>query len=112
MGSRDPDPDLNSMDEYVDEDEIAIRDVVEEEMDDNDGGDDIEIKEINSKFLCPITKQIMKDPVICADGYSYERTAIEQWLKCNDKSPVTEETLSTKQVFPNQNLKQMIQEIM
>lgn len=28
-------------------------------------------------FICPITKQIMKDPVICEDGITYERDAVK-----------------------------------
>jgi hypothetical protein len=31
----------------------------------------------------------MKDPVLAADGYTYERTAIETWLSSHDTSPVT-----------------------
>merc|ERR1711964_274552 len=38
-------------------------------------------------LLCPITMMLMTDPVIAADGHSYERTAIEKWLKDNDTSP-------------------------
>ncbi|CAG9320660.1 unnamed protein product [Blepharisma stoltei] len=26
-------------------------------------------------FLCPITKEIMEDPVVASDGYTYERIA-------------------------------------
>ena len=38
--------------------------------------------EIPSKFLCPITKEIMKDPVMLADdGQTYERQAIIEWYK-------------------------------
>ena len=32
-------------------------------------------------FKCPITMDIMEDPVILADGHTYEREAIEAWLK-------------------------------
>eukprot|EP00567_Pseudictyota_dubia_P017663 CAMPEP_0197460846 /NCGR_PEP_ID=MMETSP1175-20131217/54991_1 /TAXON_ID=1003142 /ORGANISM="Triceratium dubium, Strain CCMP147" /LENGTH=172 /DNA_ID=CAMNT_0042996017 /DNA_START=34 /DNA_END=548 /DNA_ORIENTATION=+ len=32
-------------------------------------------------FLCPITREIMTDPVICADGHTYERHAIDMWLR-------------------------------
>lgn len=28
-------------------------------------------------FLCPIMEQVMQDPVVCGDGYTYERRAIE-----------------------------------
>ena len=30
--------------------------------------------------ICPITHEVMEDPVVCADGHSYERAAITQWL--------------------------------
>ena len=33
--------------------------------------------QIPQKFICPITKNIMYDPVIAFDGYNYERRAIE-----------------------------------
>ena len=32
-------------------------------------------------FFCPITGEIMEDPVMCDDGHSYERTAIQRWLQ-------------------------------
>mmetsp|Transcript_8565 Transcript_8565/g.24584 ORF Transcript_8565/g.24584 Transcript_8565/m.24584 type:complete len:1037 (-) Transcript_8565:470-3580(-) len=31
-------------------------------------------------FLCPITRELMKDPVVAADGFTYEREAIQQWI--------------------------------
>ena len=40
-----------------------------------------------SEFLCPITLCPMKDPVIAADGHSYERSALETWLKRSRRSP-------------------------
>jgi hypothetical protein len=32
-------------------------------------------------FMCPITQCIMEDPVVAADGYTYERSAIEEWFR-------------------------------
>lgn len=32
------------------------------------------------RYFCPITIEIMEDPVIAADGHSYERAAIVEWL--------------------------------
>ncbi|GLI65260.1 hypothetical protein VaNZ11_008749 [Volvox africanus] len=40
-------------------------------------------------FLCPITQDVMDDPVIATDGYTYERHAIMQWLKNKTVSPMT-----------------------
>ena len=32
--------------------------------------------------MCSITLEVMTDPVSTADGHVYERSAIEDWLKC------------------------------
>jgi hypothetical protein len=48
-----------------------------------------------SSFLCPLTQQVMLDPVLAADGFVYERGAIEQWLSMGRKqSPMTNEPLA------------------
>lgn len=31
----------------------------------------------NPMFVCPITQDVMQDPVIAADGYTYEKDAIK-----------------------------------
>lgn len=36
---------------------------------------------VDPMYLCPITTEVMDDPVIAADGYTYERSAIEEWFK-------------------------------
>jgi hypothetical protein len=41
-----------------------------------------------SSFLCPITHELMTDPVIDPDGNSYERLAIESWLQQHSTSPI------------------------
>ena len=50
-------------------------------------------EEVPDYFLCPITGDIMEDPVICIDGYTYERNAIEKWLQNNHTSPMTRQSL-------------------
>ena len=40
-------------------------------------------------LTCPLTKKLMRDPVMAADGYTYERSAIAQHLKWSMLSPVT-----------------------
>lgn len=48
-----------------------------------------------SSFLCPLTQQPMLDPVLAADGFVYERSAIEQWLAVGRQtSPTTNERLA------------------
>ena len=75
---------------------------------DNDDDDDVEDK-IPSKFICPLTKQIMRDPVIAFDGNVYEREAIKKHLKEKKVSPITGEKAFTIILFPNQQLKKEIQ---
>lgn len=64
----------------------------------------------SSNFLCPITHELMKDPVIDPDGNSYEREAIESWLRQNGTSPITRAPLAIKDLRPNRALKQTIEE--
>ena len=38
---------------------------------------------IESTLMCPITQEIMKDPVQGSDGQTYDRAAIVRWLNQN-----------------------------
>lgn len=60
-------------------------------------------------FLCPITRDPMMDPVICCDGHTYERAAIEMWLRNNSRSPKTNQPLSSRQLIPNHALRSSIE---
>mmetsp|Transcript_18584 Transcript_18584/g.28092 ORF Transcript_18584/g.28092 Transcript_18584/m.28092 type:complete len:388 (+) Transcript_18584:551-1714(+) len=59
---------------------------------------------------CPITGQPMKEPVVAADGHTYERRAIARWLETSDKSPLTGATLFHKNLVTNYVLMTSIQE--
>ncbi len=57
-------------------------------------------------FLCPITQSPMSDPVIAADGHTYERTAIERWFGAGRlTSPVTNEPVTSTRLLQNHTLK-------
>uniref|UniRef100_A0A0A9WSG0 WD repeat, SAM and U-box domain-containing protein 1 n=2 Tax=Lygus hesperus TaxID=30085 RepID=A0A0A9WSG0_LYGHE len=61
------------------------------------------------EFLCPITHQLMRDPVVAADGGSYERSAIESWFATGrTTSPMTNEILDSTKLEPNTSLRQSI----
>eukprot|EP00850_Spirogloea_muscicola_P005715 SM000026S08964 [mRNA] locus=s26:747406:761441:- [translate_table: standard] len=62
----------------------------------------------NAYFLCPITQDVMEDPVLAADGHTYERVAIATWLSSNDTSPMTNCELPHKTLMPNYALRSMI----
>ncbi|GAB4858836.1 hypothetical protein Ancab_010314 [Ancistrocladus abbreviatus] len=61
-------------------------------------------------FICPILKDLMEEPCVAADGYTYDRKAIELWLKDNDTSPTTNFPLSNKNLIPNYTLLYAIME--
>ena len=46
---------------------------------------------------CPITHQRMIDPVIASDGYTYEREAVQKWLKTKSTSPMTNEPMDGRE---------------
>ena len=50
----------------------------------------------------PVAKQ--------ADGHTYERSAIEQWLETHNISPATGVELENKQLIPNHSLRSLIQD--
>ena len=64
---------------------------------------------IPSNFCCPITLELMKNPVICTDGHTYERDAIENWLKIKKTSPMTNKVILNHTLIPNYNLKSQIE---
>ena len=61
-------------------------------------------------FVCPITTELMSDPVMAADGHAYERTAIERWLATKSTSPLTGGELEHSILIPNHNLRRTIRE--
>jgi U-box domain len=63
---------------------------------------------IPPEFTCPITLELMIDPVIASDGHTYERKDIEAWLASNNKSPKTNLPLPDKRLIPNIALRQII----
>jgi TPR repeat protein len=61
-------------------------------------------------FTCSITYCRMVDPVFTTDGHSYERSAIEEWLKNKSTSPKTGLPLDSKALLPNLTLQIQIKE--
>ena len=44
----------------------------------------------------------------CADGNSYERADIEEWLAAHNTSPITNEVLAHMTLTPNTTLRKLI----
>ncbi|KAG9443126.1 hypothetical protein H6P81_018980 [Aristolochia fimbriata] len=65
---------------------------------------------IPSEFLCPISLEIMTDPVIIATGQTYEKSSIQMWLDSNHRTcPITRQPLAHISLAPNYALRNLIQ---
>ncbi|KAJ7980868.1 RING-type E3 ubiquitin transferase [Quillaja saponaria] len=60
-------------------------------------------------FRCPISLELMKDPVIVSTGQTYERSCIEKWLEAGHGTcPKTQQSLSNTVLTPNYVLRSLI----
>ena len=57
-----------------------------------------------------MTFEVMKNPVKLTDGYTYERGAIHDWLAYKSVSPMTKETLYSKELVPDIEVRELINE--
>ncbi|KAF0923779.1 hypothetical protein E2562_006737 [Oryza meyeriana var. granulata] len=87
-------------------------------------GDGVELSEEQWKeeegafeaFACPLTKQVMRDPVTIETGQTFEREAILKWFReCRDNGrrptcPLTQRELQTTEVTPSVALRSVIHE--
>lgn len=70
-------------------------------------------RRIPSHFVCPIFQEVMEDPYIAADGFTYEADAIKGWFNSGHKtSPMTNLKLDNCDLLPNYALYYAIQEWM
>ncbi|KAF7851928.1 hypothetical protein BT93_L1641 [Corymbia citriodora subsp. variegata] len=67
--------------------------------------------EIPSFFICPISLQLMKDPVTVPTGITYDRESIEKWLFSakNRTCPITKQPIPDCDLTPNHTLRRLIQ---
>ncbi|KAK4254958.1 hypothetical protein QN277_008026 [Acacia crassicarpa] len=103
-----------------------IKDYVQTEnlvMDDTEGGKGLsscssshgssekghQTPNIPDDFRCPISLELMKDPVIVSTGQTYERSCIEKWLEAGHSTcPKTQQTLTSTVLTPNYVLRSLI----
>ncbi|XP_009779917.1 U-box domain-containing protein 9-like [Nicotiana sylvestris] len=61
------------------------------------------------EFVCPLSGQLMKDPVVLASGQTYDRPFIQKWLKDGHRTcPETKQVLSHSVLTPNHLVRKMI----
>jgi hypothetical protein len=66
-------------------------------------------------FFCPITLDVMREPVVADDGYTYEASAITAWMRSQPRStpprsPMTNEPMQSASLLPNRALRSSIKE--
>jgi GTP-binding protein EngB required for normal cell division len=77
-----------------------------------DDEDDGKEEEIPDECFCPITQEIMEDPVIAQDGHTYERSAIQRWFDMGKRtSPKTGARLFSTELTPNHAMRGLIQDL-
>lgn len=63
----------------------------------------IAFDKLKACLVCPITKDLFKDPVMASDGHLYERVSIQAWFRMKEgfpRSPMTNLVLPNKTVVP------------
>ncbi|MCO5567457.1 hypothetical protein L7F22_021148 [Adiantum nelumboides] len=67
--------------------------------------------EVPSSFFCPITKDIMREPVMVEQGHTYEKVAILEWFQRGYRNcPDTGKELKTLELIPNVTLQEAMDE--
>ncbi|CAA7401430.1 unnamed protein product [Spirodela intermedia] len=62
-----------------------------------------------SDFLCPISLDLMRDPVVVSTGQTYERSSIQRWIDSGNLScPKTQQRLQNLALTPNYVLRSLI----
>lgn len=70
------------------------------------------LEQVSELLCCPITHEVLRDPVVAADGITYERHAITNWLTSHDTSPMTNIPLANLELHPNNLVRTLIEELM
>src|SRR3990167_5217273 len=66
-----------------------------------------------NEYLCPISMELMTDPVLCTDGFTYEIANIKNWFDRNPDdviSPKTGLLITDRILIPNTTLLNLIKE--
>jgi hypothetical protein len=65
---------------------------------------------ISENWKCPISGELMDDPVSTPEGITYNKSHILEWLQCNQTCPTTRSPLRPNQLVPNIALRNTIQD--
>ncbi|KAF8703752.1 hypothetical protein HU200_031841 [Digitaria exilis] len=77
------------------------------DLDDDDGADEPPSPPVD--FRCPISLELMRDPVVASSGQTYDRESIARWFGSGKSTcPKTGQKLANLELVPNKALKTLI----
>ncbi|KAE9366198.1 hypothetical protein N431DRAFT_549163 [Stipitochalara longipes BDJ] len=65
---------------------------------------------VPDEFICPISREVMDDPVLASDGFAFERNAIERWFQIRKSSPLTGLVLDNTDLRANGQLANQVKD--
>ena len=63
-----------------------------------------DVAQAQSEIICPISREIFEHPLLCADGFSYEKSFISKWISKNKVSPMLGLKLENESLRENKTL--------
>ncbi|XVF85564.1 hypothetical protein PTKIN_Ptkin17bG0127300 [Pterospermum kingtungense] len=82
-----------------------------EQLQGHENGGEMDQLRIPSDFRCPISLDLMKDPVTLSTGITYDRESIEKWIEAgNFTCPLTNQVLRSLEPIPNHMTRKRIQD--
>ncbi len=69
---------------------------------------EVDINSVEKLLECPLTLEVMKDPYTLVEtGRTFEKSAIDEWLKNHNTDPISNQVLHNKTLIPNRSLKDL-----
>lgn len=91
---------------------VVLSTGIGEQLADEFPSHDVSADSIPLAFYCPITQQVMKEPVMVVEaGYTYEKNAIVEWFQRGNRTcPDTGKELKSLELLDNRNVRHAIDE--
>lgn len=64
----------------------------------------------NDHLLCPISQELMTDPVTTPYGHCFQKKSIEKWLESHEICPMTNKPLKKSDLIPAYTIKAIVQD--
>ena len=64
-------------------------------------------------LICPITDDLMEEPVVLQSGFTYEKSAVKKHFETNgDHCPMTRDWVDVDKLVPNNSIKQATEDFL